>query len=335
MTRNRKNINDFLDKIHLGDCIDILSEIPDESVDMAFADPPFNLKKNYGNYNDDKEDYEYLDWCKSWIDGLIRILNPSGTLFLHNIPKWLIEYGHYLNKKNMIFKHWIAWDAMSTPLGDTLLPNHYGILYYTKSENYKFYDLRKPHDRCRVCGEVQKDYGGKKVQMHPFGPLLSDVWTDIHRIRHKKRRDDHPNQLPEQLLERLILMVTDKGDIVVDPVVGVGTTAIAAKRQGRRFIGIDNEKTYVDIARKKIEDVHKDQYNGYFYNYNKKGQQKKSSNLKFLENHTLRDEDIIVEKGDLEAAISSQYIEYNIETINKNKTKNKEDEDLEQVHPVG
>jgi site-specific DNA-methyltransferase (adenine-specific) len=100
-----------------------------------------------------------------------------------------------------------------------------------------------------------KDYGGKKSLMHPFGPLVSDVWTDIHRIRHKIRRDEHPCQLPEPLLERLILMCTDEGDIVLDPFVGTGTTAVAAKKLGRRFIAIDLDPKYVAIAQRKLERV--------------------------------------------------------------------------------
>jgi site-specific DNA-methyltransferase (adenine-specific) len=91
--------------------------------------------------------------------------------------------------------------------------------------------------------------------MHPFGPLVSDVWTDIHRIRHKKRRDEHPCQLPIPLLERLLLMSCDEGDIVLDPFVGTGTTAIAAKKLGRKFIGIDIDPKYVEIANKKLEEA--------------------------------------------------------------------------------
>jgi site-specific DNA-methyltransferase (adenine-specific) len=98
-----------------------------------------------------------------------------------------------------------------------------------------------------------QDYGGKKGQMHQFGPLVSDVWTDIHRIRHKKRRDEHPCQLPIHLLERLLLMSTDVNDIVLDPFVGTGTTAIAAKKLGRRFIAIDIDPRYVEITNKKLE----------------------------------------------------------------------------------
>ena len=141
---------------------------------------------------------------------------------------------------------------MGSPLGKTLLPNHYGILYYVKSDNFKFNDIRMLHKRCRSCHYVLQDYGGKKSQMHQFGPLLSDVWTDIHRIRHKKRRDEHPCQLPIHLLERLLLMSSDPGDIVLDPFVGTGTTVIAAKRLGRRFIGIDIDPNYVEISERKL-----------------------------------------------------------------------------------
>ena len=88
--------------------------------------------------------------------------------------------------------------------------------------------------------------------LHPFGPLLSDVWTDIHRVKHNKYRDDHPCQLPIHLLERLILMATDEGDIVLDPFSGTGTTALAAKRLGRNFIGLELDKEYVQISENKL-----------------------------------------------------------------------------------
>jgi len=311
-------INQFINKIILGDVLEVMRQIPSGSISMAFADPPFNLRKNYGNYDDTKEDKTYLEWCYKWIDEMIRVLKPNGTLFLHNIPKWLIEYGHHLTKRKMVFRHWIAWDAMSTPLGKTLLPAHYGILYYTKSKkDFKFNDLRAPHKRCPKCKEVVKDYGGKKNIMHPFGTILSDVWTDIHRIRHKKRRDEHPCQLPEPLLERLIMMVTDKNDIVLDPFMGTGTTALAAKRLNRNFIGIDNDKDYVEITKKKLEEVKTKEYNGYVYKYNKKRQSKTSVNNKFAKFHTLRNEDIEVDKNKLENEVPGMYINYDLEKIKK------------------
>lgn len=312
--KTKNSIKSFLNDIKCGDIVDILSQIPSESVDMVFADPPFNLNKKYSNSNDKKEITEYLEWCYTWIDECIRILKPTGTLFLHNIPKWLVYYANHLNEKDMFFKHWIVWDAAGSPLGKTLYPTHYGILYYTKSEkDYKFFDLRMPHKRCRVCKEVQKDYGGKKIQMHPFGPILSDVWTDLHRIRHKSRRDSHPNQLPEPLLERLVMMSTEKNDIVLDPLIGAGTTALAAKRLGRQYIGIDNSEEYVKITKEKLMEIKVGEVNGYVYKYNKNGQTKTSVNKNFAKTHTIMDKNIIVDKKKLKDEKPSMYFDFSLE----------------------
>jgi len=250
---NNEFLRSLINNIIQGDCLDVMRKIPDNSIDVTFADPPFNLKKKYNSYYDKHKVDEYLLWCREWLKEMVRVTKPTGSIFVHNIPKWLIHFGSYLNEI-AIFKHWIAWDAMGSPLGKTLLPNHYGILYYVKSDNFKFYDIRMLHKRCRVCRYVLQDYGGKKNQMHKYGPLVSDVWADIHRIRHRKRRDEHPCQLPIHLLERLLLMSSDEGDIILDPFVGTGTTTIAAKKLGRKFIGIDIDPKYVDITNKKLKD---------------------------------------------------------------------------------
>jgi len=93
----------------------------------------------------------------------------------------------------------------------------------------------------------------EKKTIHPFGPLVSDVWTDIHRIKHNTKRDPHPCQLPIHLMDRLILMTTDENDIILDPFSGTGTTAIAAKRLGRKYIGFELDKKYVEISQQKLE----------------------------------------------------------------------------------
>jgi len=245
-------IDKYINKLLLGDCLELFKDIPDESIDVTFADPPFNLKKKYNNYRDSQAFQDYLSWCEKWISEMVRVTKPSGSIFLHNIPKWLTYYATFLNRV-ADFKHWIAWDAPTAPMGTSLQPSHYGILFYAKvAKENKFYEIRQPHKRCRKCGYLLKDYGGKKAGLHPFGPLVSDVWTDIHRIKHNKYRDEHPCQLPVHLLERLVLMTTDEGDIILDPFMGTGTTAIAAKRLNRRYIGFDIDKHYVEIAQYKL-----------------------------------------------------------------------------------
>ncbi|MBC8526838.1 MAG: site-specific DNA-methyltransferase [Candidatus Cloacimonetes bacterium] len=248
-------INEYINKIIQGDCLELFKNIPDNSIDMTFADPPFNLKKKYNSCKDSLEFKEYLDWCEKWISEMVRVTKPSGSILVHNIPKWLTYFAEILNKK-ADFKHWISWDAPTAPMGKTLQPSHYGILFYAKNQKeLKFYEVRYPHKRDRKTGYLLKDYGGKKALLHPFGPLVSDVWTDIHRIKHNKRRDPHPCQLPIHLLERLILMTTDEHDIVLDPFMGTGTTAIAAKKLGRNYIGFEIDKQYVKIVNNKLDGV--------------------------------------------------------------------------------
>jgi site-specific DNA-methyltransferase (adenine-specific) len=255
MQRKAAVLSDYLNKVVVGDCLDVLSNIEDNSVDVCFADPPFNLDKRYNGYDDRKSVDDYLAWCRQWMKELVRVTKPTGSIFVHNIPKWLTYFAGILNDI-AYFRHWIAWDAMSAPLGKTLLPAHYGILMYTKQpDGFKFYEVRAPHKTCRVCGAYLKDYGGKKDQMHAFGGLVSDVWTDIHRIRHAVRRDEHPCQLPPHLLERIVLMSTDVGDVVLDPFLGTGTTAIAAKALQRNFVGIELDENYARVSENKLAGV--------------------------------------------------------------------------------
>jgi site-specific DNA-methyltransferase (adenine-specific) len=242
-------IEDLKNRIVLGNCVELLRDIPDESVDLAFADPPFNLKKNYGVCNDKMGKEEYLAWSESWLKEMVRIIKPTGSVIIHHFPDWLIHYSAILNQYAS-FKHWIAWDAISSPYGKKLYPAHYGFLHYEKvSKSSKFYDTRHPHKRCTVCKETTKRYGGKKHNMHQFGALVSDVWTDIPRINNNKnRKEGHPCQLPLPVMDRLILMTTDAGDVVIDPFMGLGTTALSAKQLGRNYIGFDIDAEYVAVA---------------------------------------------------------------------------------------
>lgn len=248
----------YLNRITTGNCLTLLKNIPSNSIDMTFADPPFNLKKKYNGYKDSLEFLDYVTWCDQWIGEMVRVTKPTGSIFVHNIPKWLSYYVKILNE-HAEFKHWIAWQAPTSPMGKSLQPAHYGILFYVKdAKQSKIYEVRMPHERERKSDYLRKDYGGKKARLHPFGPLVSDVWTDIHRIKHSKYRNEHPCQLPIPLLERLILMTTDERDVVLDPFMGTGTTAVATKKLGRHYIGFDLDEKYKKISEDNLMMVHPD-----------------------------------------------------------------------------
>ena len=111
--------------------------MPADSVNMIFADPPFNLKKKYKSYKDNLSSDEYMEWTEKWLREACRLLRPDGSLFVYNIPRLLIQTAPILNQY-MEFRHWIAWNSNGQPLGRTLQPAHYGILFYTKTRDNKF-----------------------------------------------------------------------------------------------------------------------------------------------------------------------------------------------------
>ena len=249
---HRVSVASLVDDIHNVDCIELMRSMPSNSVSVVFADPPFNLSKKYLSYKDNLPYQEYINWTQEWVAEACRILKPNGSIFVYNIPKLLVDTAAILNDYAH-FRHWIAWNSNGQPLGKTLQPAHYGILFYTKSKSGKFYDVRAPHKTCRLCKKFLKDYGGKEYLRHPFGYQVSDVWDDIHRVRHNSKRiDAHPCQLPVHLLERIFLMTTDENDIVFDPFCGGGSAAVAAKQMGRKYIGADIDKYYCSVARNKF-----------------------------------------------------------------------------------
>lgn len=118
-----------------------MHDLPDNSVDVVFADPPFNLGKKYKNSKDLLIEKDYLDWSELWLAECVRVTKDTGSIFIMNIPKHLISYGNILNNF-AVFKHWISWDSPTSPMGKSLQPAHYGVLYFIKTINNKFYELR-------------------------------------------------------------------------------------------------------------------------------------------------------------------------------------------------
>jgi len=227
--------------LYHGDCLDLLKELPAESVDLVFADPPFNLGKLYGDhYDDGKAEVEYLQWSKEWIAGCCALLKPGGAFFLYNIPKWNIHNGGTLNSLGMTFRHWITIDIkFGLPIQGRLYPSHYSLLYYTKGKPKSFVRPRVPVPVCRHCGGDIKDYGGHRNKLNPEGLNLTDVWTDIPPVRHRSTKNRGANELSEKLLERVLTIATMPGDTVFDPFGGAGTTYAVAERLHRHWIGIE------------------------------------------------------------------------------------------------
>lgn len=225
------------------DCLKFLKSVEPNTVDLAFADPPFNLGKDYSSQiNDSLAEDRYITWCESWLVEMVRVLKPGGTLMLWNLPKWNLPLGEFL-RKHLTFRHWIAVDIKySLPINGRLYPSHYSLLYFTKGPKPAiFHPDRLPIACCRHCGGELKDYGGYKNKMNPGGVNLSDVWTDIPPVRHAKYKKRDANALPLKLMDRIVSMTTNPGSLVLDPFGGSGTTYIAAELTGRKWIGSELE----------------------------------------------------------------------------------------------
>ncbi|MGQ9656570.1 MAG: DNA methyltransferase [Fimbriimonadales bacterium] len=243
------------DQLINADCIDALKKIPTNSIDFCFADPPYNLKKRYDHWNDTLELQEYFNWCDTWLYELARVLKPGRTLAIINIPLWAVRHYQFLSCQ-LNFTAWIAWDALSFPVR-LIMPAHYAILCFSKGESRKvrFPQRGMPSIEQEVLMPLAEDYCTRSdcierrrlLGVNDKAPL-SDLWHDIHRLKHNSRRADHPCQLPPKLMQRLISLFTEPEETVLDPFNGVGTTTLVAQQLGRRYIGIEISSEYHQIA---------------------------------------------------------------------------------------
>jgi site-specific DNA-methyltransferase (adenine-specific) len=238
-----------------GDCLEILPLLANEIADVIFADPPFNLNKEYGKKTDDNRSIsEYLEWCYRWIDECLRVLKPGGAIFIYNLPKWNIKLGSYLMDAGMTFRHDIAIDMRNClPISGRLYPSHYSLLYFTKGKPKTFRKIRTPIEKCRHCDGDLRDYGGHRKSMNPNGVNLRDVWSDIPPVRHWKFKSQKrkANSLSTKILDRVIELSTQPGDLVLDPFGGSGTTFSVCESKERHWIGV--ELDFSDIIKERLE----------------------------------------------------------------------------------
>lgn len=233
------------------DCLNLLTNIRDKTIDLAFADPPFNLGKTYNvpQFSDSFAAESYRGWCRSWLLELVRVLKPGGALFLYHWPMWLMDLGAWLNTLPVLeYKSWIAIKMKNGfPIKGRLHPAHYGILYYVKSNDKPTFNVvRTKSPTCRHCGELIRDYGGYRKKFERYEDengipwiSLSDFWDDTRPARHDKTRESQVNELPIDIPERLIMMASNPGDVILDCFAGGASTLHAAHKNERLWIGGD------------------------------------------------------------------------------------------------
>lgn len=252
-----KKINSLPNSMLLnGDCMEQLKSLPDNSIEFCFADPPYNIKKKYENWNDGIDIQEYFEWCDQWLSEMARVLKPGCTLAVLNIPQWCIRHFKHLNTI-LDYQDWIVWEGLSLPVR-MIMPAHYSILCFTKGQPRPLPGLvRNQHSLLEKAAiETMKEgfcvrpncMTKRRKQKIKDTEVASNLWWDIHRLKHNSRRVDHPCQLPPMFMYRLISMFTNEGEFILDPFNGAGTTTLTAQQLKRNYVGIELSEYYHGIT---------------------------------------------------------------------------------------
>lgn len=235
--------------IYCGDSIELLNSWDAEQLHLVFADPPYNIGYRYDKYQDDRPYQEYVAWSRQWMSACARALRPEGSFYIAIGLEYAAELRLIGRELGLTLRNWIIWSYTFGQNMRVKFPRcHTHILYFTKHPKaFTFNDhlLRFPSAR-------HTEY--QDLRAAPEGRLPSDVWDEIPRVcgTFKEREGYHGCQLPEALLHRILMASSNPGDIVLDPFVGSGTTAVAAKRLGRRYVGIDLSPDYVERTRARL-----------------------------------------------------------------------------------
>jgi site-specific DNA-methyltransferase (adenine-specific) len=271
-----------LGRIHRGDCLEILNDIPDSSVDLVFADPPFNIGYEYDEYHDSQDDEEYVTWCTKWMSEIHRTLKPNGTFWLAIGDEFAAQLKVAAQKEVGFFsRSWVIWYyTFGVNCTKKFSRSHVHLLHFVKDENDFTFNaedpmIRVPSARALVYADKRANPAGRlpddtwmlrpapdgnwvlRPQDLPHGfESMDDTWY-YARIAgsFSERQGFHGCQMPEQLLGRIVRVSSNPGDVVLDPFAGSGTTLSVAKKLRRQWIGCEVSDQYVQEAMERLNAV--------------------------------------------------------------------------------
>ncbi len=256
------------DRLILGDCVEGLKGLEAGSVDLAFADPPFNIGYQYDVYDDRKDAEKYLEWTRAWTAEVARVLKPDGTFWLAIGDEFAAELKLIVHRElGLSFRSWVIWYyTFGVNCKYRFSRSHAHLLYFVKDPARFTFDP----DAIRVPSARQLVYADARA--NPVGRLPDDTWIlrpqevpggfaadgdtwYVPRVcgTFKERAGWHGCQMPEQLLGRIVRACSRPGDLVLDPFAGSGTTLTVAKKLGRRHIGFELSPEYARRAQARLD----------------------------------------------------------------------------------
>ncbi|MCR6499111.1 site-specific DNA-methyltransferase [Shinella sp. CPCC 101442] len=250
----------WLDTIIKGDCVAALEALPDQSVDVIFADPPYNLQLGGALHRPDQSlvdacddewdqfaSFEAYDaFTRAWLLACRRVLKPSGTIWVIGSYHNIFRVGATLQDLNFWILNDIVWrktNPMPNFKGRRFQNAHETMIWATRDPKAKGYTFN--YDAMKAAND--------DVQMR--SDWLFPICSGGERLKGEDGKKVHPTQKPEALLARILMASSKPGDVVLDPFFGSGTTGAVAKRLGRHFVGIEREQAYIDAARERIDAV--------------------------------------------------------------------------------
>lgn len=259
----------LLDAIHLGDCVSHLSGLPEACVQLAFADPPFNIGYDYDVYDDSLEKKEYLSWCERWIGEIHRTLIPTGAFWLAIGDEYAAELKILSQKLGFHCRSWVIWYyTFGVHCKSKFTRSHAHLFHFVKDPNRFTFHA----DAIAVPSARQLVYADARA--NPNGRLPDDTWIlrpqdcfegltphedtwYFPRVSgtFKERAGFHGCQMPEQLLGRIVRACSNPGDVVLDPFSGSATTLAVAKKLGRHFLGFDLSDEYIARGKERLSRI--------------------------------------------------------------------------------
>ena len=256
-------------RVHQGDCVKLLGKVEPGSVDLVFADPPFNIGYDYDVYDDAQSAQDYLDWCDQWIGAVHRALKPTGTFWLAIGDEFAAELKIASQKAGFHCRSWVIWYyTFGVNCVNGFSRSHTHIFHFVKDP--KSFTFNRPNPQIRVKSARQLVYADHRA--NPDGRLPDNTWIIrpqdaplsfgpnhdtwyFARVAgtFKEREGFHGCQMPEQLLARIIRTSSRPQDLVLDPFGGSGTTLCVAKKLGRQFLGFELSEEYSQYIGERLE----------------------------------------------------------------------------------
>jgi len=267
-------MQELLNKIVCGDCIEVLGKVDEPFADLIFADPPFNIGYKYDKYYDKVKKKNYIAWTKEWISVCKKVLKPHGSFYIAIGDEYAANVKIIADESGLFMRNWIIWHyTFGQQTKNKFARAHTHIFYFVNDKNnfiFNDHAVRVPSDRQLIYNDRRANSKGK---------MPNDVWDEFPRVcgTFKERQGWHPCQMPESLLRRIIAVSSKPGDCVLDPFSGSGTTIVAAYQLGRNWVGVEISEEYVENANERLARLKRQHSGNLFLNENELNELKRLS----------------------------------------------------------